>query len=124
MSTPPLRVALDNSLARRNRAGTGVYVAQLVQQLSARPELSLEVFEGWDWGNGSRSITSRALGALGRLAWLNGYFPYFLRKQRFDLVHSPAFLLPMNCPCPSFLTGHDLLYLIFPGQFGRGRRSY
>src|SRR5260370_16105257 len=124
MSTPSVRVALDNSLARRNRAGTGVYVAQLVQQLSARPELRLEVFEGWDCGNGSRSITSRALGTLGRLAWLNGYFPYFLRKQKFDLVHSPAFLLPMKCPCPSVVTVHDLIFLIFPEQFGRGWRSY
>jgi glycosyltransferase involved in cell wall biosynthesis len=124
MSIPRLRIALDNSLARRNRAGTGVYVSQLVQQLSARPELSLEVFEGWDWGNGSRSMASRALGTVGRLAWLNGYFPYFLRKQKFDLVHSPAFLLPVNCPCPSVVTVHDLIFLIVPEQFGRGWRSY
>src|SRR5258708_11103916 len=100
MSIPRLRIALDNSLARRNRTGTGVYVSQLVQQLSRRPELSLEVFDGWSWGNGTSGTVGRALATAGRPAGGDGYLPYFLPKQRIELLYSPALLFALKCPCP------------------------
>jgi glycosyltransferase involved in cell wall biosynthesis len=130
MNNRPLRVAWDNSLARRNPTGTGVYSSQLIHELSAQPELNLQVFEGWDPSErargvyGDQGIFARAHRGVTGLFWTHGYFPYLLRKQRFDLLHSPAFVVPFGCPCPSVVTIHDLSFLMFPEQFEQRWQSY
>lgn len=48
MNNGSLRVAWDNSLAKRNPTGTGVYANQLIRELAAKPGVTLEVYEGWD----------------------------------------------------------------------------
>ncbi|HEV3317459.1 MAG TPA: glycosyltransferase family 1 protein [Candidatus Angelobacter sp.] len=130
MNNRPLRVAWDNSLARRNPTGTGVYSSQLIHELSAQPELNLQVFEGWDPSErargvyGNQGIFARAHRGVTGLFWTHGYFPYLLRKQRFDLLHSPAFVVPFGCPCPSVVTILDLSFLMFPEHFERRWRTY
>ena len=130
MNNRPLQVAWDNSLARRNPTGTGVYASQLIHELSAQPELKLEVFEGWDPTQrergvyGNQGIMARAQRALTGLFWSHLYFPYQLRKRQFDLVHSPAFVVPFGCPCPSVVTILDLSFLLFPKQFERRWQTY
>ncbi len=37
--------------------------------------------------------------------------PKLLREHRADLLHSPHFMLPLRCPCPSVATIHDVIYL-------------
>jgi len=124
MNSRPIRVAWDNSLAGHDRAGTGIYSSQLTRELAGRPELSLEVFRGWE-RNGTRpSALTRGVHSLGRLLWNHYYFPRLLRKQRFDLLHAPAFVVPFTCPCPTVVTIHDLTFLIFPDHFKRRWRTY
>ncbi len=130
MNNRPLRVAWDNSLARRNPTGTGVYSSQLIHELSAQPEVSLKVFDGWDPSDrargvyGDQGILARARRGATGLFWIHGYFPYLLRKQRFDLLHSPAFVVPFGCPCPSVVTILDLSFLMFPKHFERRWQTY
>lgn len=128
MNNRPLHVAWDNSLARRNPTGTGVYSSQLIRELSAQPALNLEVFEGWDPLDrargvyGDQSVIARGRRAVSGLFWSHCYFPYLLRKRPFDLMHSPAFIVPFGCPCPTVVTVHDLSFLMFPEHFeGRWR---
>jgi glycosyltransferase involved in cell wall biosynthesis len=130
MDNHSLRVAWDNSLARRNPTGTGVYASQLSRELGATPGLELQVFEGWDPAKrlpgefGDQGVFSRGLRALGGLAWSHAWFPHLLRKGRFDLLHSPAFVVPFGCPCPSVVTIFDLSFLMFPQHFERRWRTY
>ncbi len=130
MNNKPLRVAWDNSLARRNLTGTGVYASQLIHELSSQPELQLKVFGGWDPSQrkrgvyGNQGILARAYRAITGLFWSHLYFPYALRKERFDLLHSPAFVVPFACPCPSVVTILDLSFLAFPNQFERRWQTY
>ena len=130
MNNRPLQIAWDNSLARRNPTGTGVYASQLIHELSAQPELKLKVFEGWDPSQrkrgvyGNQGILARAHRAMTGLFWSHLYFPYALRKERFDLLHSPAFVVPFGCPCPSVVTILDLSFLVFPNQFERRWQTY
>lgn len=130
MNNRPLQVAWDNSLARRNPTGTGVYASQLIHELSAQPDLRLKVFEGWDpWQRkrgayGDQGTLAHAHRAITGLFWSHLYFPYALRKERFDLLHSPAFVVPFGCPCPSVVTILDLSFLVFPNQFERRWQTY
>src|SRR5260370_1549541 len=130
MNHRPLHVAWDNSLARRNPTGTGVYSSQLINALGLRPELDLEVFNGWDpWKRdrgvyGDQAILARGYRALTGLFWSHFYFPHLLRKKRFDLIHSPAFVIPFGCPCPSVVTILDLSFLTFPAQFEKRWQTY
>ena len=130
MNNRPLRVAWDNSLARRNPTGTGVYSSQLIRTLGQQPDLTLEVFNGWDpWGRtrgvyGNQALLARGSRAFTGLLWNHLYFPHLLRKKRFDVVHSPAFVIPFGCPCPSVVTILDLSFLAFPAQFEQRWQTY
>jgi glycosyltransferase involved in cell wall biosynthesis len=130
MNNGSLRVAWDNSLAKRNPTGTGVYATQLIRELGSNPGVTLEVFEGWDPAKrkpgeyGSQGILARGARAASGLLWSQGYFPHLLRKGKFDLLHSPAFLVPFGCPCPSVATIFDVSFLIFPEHFESRWRTY
>jgi glycosyltransferase involved in cell wall biosynthesis len=130
MQNGTLRVAWDNSLAKRNPTGTGVYATQLIRELTAKPGVALQVFEGWDPARrkpgeyGSQGILARGARAARGLVWSHGYFPHLLRKGKFDLLHSPAFVVPFGCPCPSVATIFDVSFLIFPEHFERRWRNY
>jgi len=129
MANRPVRVAWDNSLARRNPTGGGVYATQLIRELQATPGVKLKIFEGWDAKRqpgefGSQSILARAKRGLNGLFWSHTYFPYRVRKENFDVVHSPAFVVPFICPCPSVVTFYDVTHLKFPEDFEARWRSY
>jgi glycosyltransferase involved in cell wall biosynthesis len=119
MNQRPLRIGWDNSLARRSRTGTGVYAAQLIRELSALPDVQLEVLNGWDLAEGTPGIVARATRGLARLAWSHWYLPRIIRKRRFDVLHGPAFVVPSPCPCPSVVTVHDVSFRLFPEYFER-----
>lgn len=40
--------------------------------------------------------------------------PFALRRLRADLFHAPHYVLPMLTPCPSVVTVHDVIHLLFP----------
>jgi glycosyltransferase involved in cell wall biosynthesis len=123
MSQRGLKVAFDNSLAGKNLTGTGVYASQLIRELSASPEIRLSVLSGWASGSGGGAML-RKLRGLGRLAWSHGYLPLMLRKEKYDVLHAPAFVIPHGCPCPTVVTIHDLSFVLYPHHFGRAWRAY
>jgi glycosyltransferase involved in cell wall biosynthesis len=40
--------------------------------------------------------------------------PFALRRIRADLFHAPHYVLPLMTPCPSVVTVHDVIHLLFP----------
>lgn len=123
MSQQPLRVAFDNTFAGRNQTGTGVYATQLIHGLSQNPEICLRVLSGWGSRAGGASWL-RKIRTLGSFAWSHGYLPGILRREKFDVLHAPAFTVPSGCPCPTVVTIHDLSFLIHPHHFSPGWRTY
>ena len=123
MSQPALKVAFDNSLAATNQAGTGIYAAQLIRELSARQDVQLSVLSGWGSRPGGGMFV-RKLRSMGRFAWNHVCMPVALRRQHFDLLHAPAFTVPFGCPCPTVVTIHDLSFLMHPQHFSPGWRTY
>lgn len=123
MSERGLKVAFDNSLAGKNLTGTGVYASQLIGEISATPGVHLTVLSGWGSGSAGGTVL-RKLRGLGRLAWSHGYLPLMLRREKYDVFHAPAFVIPHGCPCPTVVTIHDLSFVLYPHHFGRAWRAY
>lgn len=123
MTLRRLNVAFDNSLSSRNWTGTGVYASELIRQLAATQQIDLTVFPGWGSGRGGGTV-ARKLRTLQNLAWSHGYFPLVLHMKKFDVMHAPAFVLPLGCPCPTVVTIHDLSFVTHPYHFGWGWRTY
>src|ERR1700687_2926746 len=120
-----LKVAWDNSLAGRDKAGTGVYAARLMEQFADRSDLHLEVLNGWRRNSPANGLISRGKGTIADLLWIHAYLPRMVRKMQADLLHSPAFAAPaIPVPCPVVVTVHDITYLLFPSHFSRWWVTY
>ncbi|MCU1256196.1 MAG: glycosyl transferase group 1 [Candidatus Angelobacter sp.] len=113
----PIRVAWDNSLARRNLTGTGVYAARLLEHLAKEPDLALESFTGWPNTTRGGGILRRTFQVAGSMAWVHLDLPTRLWMGGFDLLHAPAFIAPIASPCPVVITIHDITYLLYPSHF-------
>src|SRR5207253_6823282 len=118
-----LKVAWDNCFARRNEAGTGVYAAQLLEQLLSRDDLELAVLNGFSV-NLQDSLIARFIRTSADLLWTHAYLPGRLSLRNFDLLHAPAFIAPVKAPCPVVITIHDVTYLLFPSHFPRWWNAY
>ena len=44
------------------------------------------------------------------------YFPSLIKRSKIDLLHVPHFNVPLFCPCPFFVTIHDLILHHYPNQ--------
>ena len=118
-----LRVGWDNRLAGQDKAGTGVYAARLLEQFANKPELQMDVLNGWPHFRRG-GIASAALGTAGDLFWTHASLPTLLWKRGVDLLHAPAFVAPVFSPCPVVTTIHDITYLLYPSHFSRWWTAY
>jgi glycosyltransferase involved in cell wall biosynthesis len=50
--------------------------------------------------------------------------PYQLRREDFDLFHSPTYTIPMLLSAKGIITIHDLIHLLFPKDYGLRHRLY
>jgi glycosyltransferase involved in cell wall biosynthesis len=114
----PLTVAWDDSLARRDKGGTGVYAARLRERFLQSEEVNLLVMEGW------QRSQNRGIGTLSDLLWTHAYLPAKLLQLKPDLLHSPAFIAPYAAPCPLVVTVHDVTFLLYASHFSRWWQSY
>jgi len=119
-----LKVAWDNCRARRDQGGTGIYAARLLEQLTNRSDLEIEVLQGWQADSRAGKLVNRGLRAAGDLFWTHVYLPHLLSKQHFDLLHAPAFIAPVRSPCPVVIMIHDMTYLLYPSHFARWWVAY
>jgi glycosyltransferase involved in cell wall biosynthesis len=118
-----LRVAWDNRLAERDKAGTGVYAARLLEQFANRLDLQMDVLNG-----SSRvrrvGLATSALRAAGDIFWTHVRLPSLLWKGGADLLHAPAFIAPVASPCPMVITIHDVTYLLYSSHFSNWWTAY
>jgi glycosyltransferase involved in cell wall biosynthesis len=117
-----LRVAWDNCLARRDKAGTGTYAARLLEQFTKRPELRMDVLNGWHLAG--KGFAAAATRTAGDLLWTHACLPALVWNHGADLLHSPAFIAPIVAPCPIVITIHDVTYLLYPSHFASWWTTY
>lgn len=106
-------------------AGLGTYTRELVTALVARHD-SLEYVlfvrsadESWLAGLQARIVTAPF--AHYSIAEQTK-FPSIIRSGKIDLLFSPQFNVPVNCPVPFVCTIHDLILHRFPNQASPSKR--
>lgn len=67
------------------------------------------------WPSGSR---------LSRLVWDYAALKSDLKKKRIEILHGPAFSIPLVKVCPCVVTVHDLAFLYSPESYTRINRYY
>jgi len=59
-----------------------------------------------------------------RILWEQALLPWHLLKEKIDLLHSLAFVLPLWCPRPGVATIYDLSFVLYPEGLSPWRRLY
>jgi len=121
-----MRVAID--IRKLRDYGIGTYVRNIVTQLArldhdteyvliSRPD-DLEFTRGL--GANFRGVVSTA----GNYSVREQFgIPSIVRRERADLFHAPHYVLPPLLSCPSVVTIHDCIHLMFP-QYLPNRLAY
>jgi glycosyltransferase involved in cell wall biosynthesis len=118
-----LRVAWDNRLAGQDKAGTGVYAARLLEQFANKSDLHMDILKGWGPSRRGGLVTAGSRAA-GNLFWTHAALPALLWRLGSQVLHSPAFVTPIPCPCPVVTTIHDISYLLYPSHFSKWWTAY
>jgi glycosyltransferase involved in cell wall biosynthesis len=112
-----MRIAID--VRKLNDFGIGTYVRKLLKHLPridqeseflalCRPEDEETIRAS------SPSLRPVAVSARDYSVSEHISIPAKLRQLGVDLFHSPHYVLPLFTPCPSIVTVHDVIHLLFP----------
>ncbi|MBM3335472.1 glycosyltransferase family 4 protein, partial [Candidatus Sumerlaeota bacterium] len=63
-------------------------------------------------------------GRLGRIVWEQTRLTGLIAREKPDVFHAPAFVLPGRLSVPTVATIHDLVFMRYPETFGYFRRNY
>ena len=99
-----------------NDSGVGVYVAGLLQALSAREDIDVVVYEhpenpvpGLKAAVERVPLSADKYSLAGQLSTRQR-----CREDRIQVFHSPFYVRPLFAACPSVITIHDLIPFLFP----------
>jgi len=118
-----MKIGIDGRYAEGKLTGIGQYIQKLVWGLSkkghhialfyTKPPLSPLTEE---------NIYSVVLPSKNRYCFEQILLPKALKKEGIELYHAAGNLgIPLFCPCPSVLTVHDIIPLLYPHYFSFSR---
>lgn len=117
-----LNIAIDARSLNKDKTGVGNYIANLTASLGTIDQAN----HYWIATSTLRHRVKKypLLSSLGRIIYFvidNFIFPLHALWRKADLLHCPAFILPLwNFRYKKVITIHDLGFYIFGGQFARG----
>lgn len=134
--TPVLNIGINAHLlsgeAGYRRAGIHQYIDQVLRHLPPGEDEGVHYTiytrqtTGWesrpDWS--MRSTRFPTENRLARIGWEQAVWPFQARRDRLSLLHSMAFVLPRQAPCPAVVTIYDLSFLYYPDDFPGLQRRY
>jgi glycosyltransferase involved in cell wall biosynthesis len=122
-----MRIGIDLSVARMNQAGTGIYAQCLFESLQA-----LGTSEEWvpfavnqqrDMST-EKTLRTRLDTLYRDLVWTHVKVPIQSYRERLDLLHMPANVVPVFAHCPTIATILDTTVFRYPSYFPRWQRTY
>ena len=117
-----MRLAVDATALLLPRTGIGLFTAEVLRALAARPEVSVSAFNaswrgrgrGWlpaDVGDGVREVPGRL--PTGRVRWLWEYLALPRLEWfagRADVVHGPNYRVPPTARAAAVVSVHDVSF--------------
>ena len=112
-----MRVAID--IRKIHDFGIGTYVRNVVRELARLDSTSEYILIGrpedrelaGQLGPNFRAVSNQS----GNYSVLEQFsIPLLLRRERADVFHAPHYVLPPLVGCPSVVTIHDCIHLMFP----------
>jgi len=111
-----MKIGIDVQSTLGRKTGIGVYTHNLLQAL--RRVAPQHEYVELSWGR------TRELRTHQRLWWQQVELPRRARSAAVEVLHVTGFDAPWWRPCPTLLTVHDLIGLLFPGNFPLVSRFY
>ena len=117
-----MKVGIEVSAINVNQAGTGIYVSQLLSALKTLEQpgdFSIQTFSsGLKRFMGKPKTVRTRLGTLYHdIFWNQVLLPLSVARSDVDLLHLPANIGPVVCPCPTTVTIHDVSLFRYPEYF-------
>lgn len=110
-------IGIDIQSTKGQRSGLGVFTLNFTEALKKLAP------QGMDFRCYSKDVTGD-LNTPKRLFWENCEIPKHAKRDRIQLLHTPAFAAPLIKPCSNVMTVHDLIGMVFPNQLGHASRFY
>lgn len=122
-----MKIGIDVSLGRLNRAGVGAYVRGLLEglkKIDCHTEFSyFDVNQDRD-DSKPKTLRSRVNTIYRDIFWLNFVLPVQIKQKHVDLLHMPAFYAPVYKTRPTVITIHDMVWFDHAEYFPIWQRTY
>jgi glycosyltransferase involved in cell wall biosynthesis len=122
-----MRIGIDLSILGVNQAGTASYTRRLLTALEQlKEDIEIKTFavkQNRDM-SAPKSIQSRFDTLYRDILWIHGILPLQARRAKVDILHMPAFIIPLRCPCPSVVSILDTTIYRNPEYFPVWQRTY
>ncbi len=122
-----MKVGMDMSFARFNKAGLGTYVRGLLEGFNQiNHPCDFHYFDVMQERDDSKPKTLRTrVDTLYRdLLWMNFILPVQAKRMGVEMLHMPAFYIPMFKPAPTVVTIHDMVWYDHPEYFPIWQRNF
>ena len=128
-----MRIGLDATALPPKPVGAGRYIVRLVRSLAAlntenelvifvqdnrRPLIDSPSIENIRW------VETPEISPARRLLWEQTALPRLARQAGIDLLHSPHYTRPLDLPCASVVTFHDMTFFLYPELHTRAKRLF
>ena len=111
-----MRIGIETSVLRMNRAGSAVYTRHLVTHLQRLCSDHRLFFYAFGKG-GERTSRKRLERVIHDTVWMHLALPLKIWRDQIDVFHATAFSAPVAIPCLSVLTVLDLTIVKHPEWF-------
>lgn len=119
-----MRIGIDLSIVKVNRAGSGVYAAGLYEALSQLShEHDFRVFSAPRTKNPNR-WQRKFENFYHDIAWKHAVLPFQAAHSHIDVLHEPNFISPIITNCPVVVSILDISVLKMPDYFSGWFRNY
>jgi len=128
-----MRIGFDATALPPKPVGAGRYIVRLVRSLAGlHTEHELVVFVQDDRRllidspsiENVRWVETPEISPARRLFWEQTALPRLARAADIDLLHSPHYTRPLNLPCASVVTFHDMTFFLYPELHTRAKRLF
>src|SRR5205085_2534353 len=109
-----VRIGIDASIAKLNRAGSGIYAASLIetlQRVDRTNTYSLFTDNVQRHLGQPKTLRSRLETIYHDVAWTHLRLPFQACRNHVDLLHVPSSIMPVFAPCPTVISILDVTVL-------------